>query len=147
MLWFTEHRGVLARTGHQISNPSFSAIHDHSLDLDHPFSIDNFNVLSRNNSPIDSKIKESLYIKTTKPILNNQTTSYSLNLHYELLRSHEHQYKSTYTRHPHLNVSSLPTTKTSNTWIFNLCLIYGFLYVTFNVLHVYVLLSKQIFLL
>ena len=61
-----------------------------------------------------SKIKESLYIKTMKPILNNQTTSCSLNFHYELSRSHEYQYKSIYTRHLHLNLSSPPTTRTGN---------------------------------
>ena len=83
-------------------------------------------LLHDNNSPIDSKMKESLYIKTTKPILNNQTTSCSLYLHYDLLRSHEHQYKPTYTRHSRFNLNSPPTPKTGIK-LFNLCLFMTFL--------------------
>ena len=79
-LRFSEHKGVSARTGRPLASPSFSAIRSHSLQSDHPFSINDFTILKRASQPTDTKLLEALYIKHLSPSLNNQITSVSLNI-------------------------------------------------------------------
>ena len=80
---FAEHKGVSYRTGRRLTSPSYSAIREHALALDHQFSIQDFKVLSTTNSPLDTKIMEALLIQTKKTSLNNQTNSDTLNLKYK----------------------------------------------------------------
>ena len=79
-LRFSEHKGVSARTGRPLASPSFSAIRSHSLQFDHPFTINDFTILKRANQATDTKLLEALYIRHLSPTLNNQLTSCSLNI-------------------------------------------------------------------
>ena len=79
-LRFAEHRGVSARTNKPISSPSHSAIRSHALESDHNFSIDDFKILASVRSPLDTKLLETLFIKHLSPELNNQDTSFELNV-------------------------------------------------------------------
>ena len=94
-LRYAEHRGISSRTGHILSSPSFSAIREHSHNQDHPYSINNFKILSSANSSTDIKLLEALFIKTTKPSLNNQLTSNVLNLNYNTFDTDEHKTEQT----------------------------------------------------
>ena len=73
-----EHKGVSARTGRPISNPSFSPIRIHSSQNKHPFCDDSFKIVSKVQLPSDVKLLESIYIKVNKPELNIQGTSHRL---------------------------------------------------------------------
>ena len=77
---FAEHKGKSVRTGRPLSHPSHSAIRDHSLHADHPFTIADFGILSTVRSPKDTKLLESIYIKHFSPSLNNQASSYPLQI-------------------------------------------------------------------
>ena len=70
-----EHQGKSVRTGRFLSDPSFSAIRDHSHRLDHPFASTDFRILSTCNSHYDLLTSESLLINKLKPSLNNSSTA------------------------------------------------------------------------
>ena len=75
-----EHRGVSNRTGLPFSRPSASAIRDHSLDNDHPYSKDNFTIIDFCNIPQDLRVLESIYILKHKPNLNNSESAAPLHI-------------------------------------------------------------------
>ena len=66
-----EHRGVSVRTGVPLSRPSPSAIRDHSHQHDHPFTHQDFKILTKVQNRLDLSITESLYIHKSNPELNN----------------------------------------------------------------------------
>ena len=70
-----EHKGKSIRTGTFLSKPSFSAIREHSHLHDHPFTTEDFKVLSSHHNRLELNISESLAIQATKPELNNTLTS------------------------------------------------------------------------
>ena len=75
-----EHRGLSIRTGFPLSRPSHSAIRDHSLALDHPFTNQDFTVLSSASNRLDLLITESLLIRKMRPELNANLSSFQLSL-------------------------------------------------------------------
>ena len=79
-LRFAEHKGVSARTGKPTTQPSFSQIRNHSQFNKHDFSENDFKILCKAQSPNDTRILESLFIKHMKPEINNQTTSLHLSI-------------------------------------------------------------------
>jgi len=66
-----EHKGKSVRTGLPLSNPSFSAIREHSQFHSHPFRNTDFSILSSHSSRLDLLISESLLIHKMNPELNN----------------------------------------------------------------------------
>ena len=73
-----EHRGLSVRTSFPLSKPPFSAIREHSLALDHPFTNLDFRELSSCPNRLDLLISESLFIKRMKPELNNNSSGIQL---------------------------------------------------------------------
>ena len=73
-----EHRGVSIRTQLPLTKPSFSAIREHSLALDHPFTKQDFKVLSFSSNRLDLLLSETLYIRKMKPELNNNQSGIQL---------------------------------------------------------------------
>ena len=73
-----EHRGLSLRTGLPLTTPSFSAIREHSLESDHPYTNQDFTVLSQTSNRLDLLISESLYIHDKKPELNSSLSSFPL---------------------------------------------------------------------
>ena len=80
MLRVAEHKGVSARTRKPLTQPSFSQIRLHCQSNEYLFSESGFKILSKVNIPSDTKILESIYIKHTKPEINNQTVSFHLSI-------------------------------------------------------------------
>jgi len=68
-----EHMGKSIRTSLPLSRPSFSAVRQHSHSQDHPFTHNDFKILSTTSNKLDLLISESLYIHKMKPDLNNST--------------------------------------------------------------------------
>ena len=79
-LRIAEHKGVSARTGRPLTQPSLSQIRSHCQQSNHEFSESDFNILSKVTYPGDTRILESVYIKYLKPQLNNQGASYPLSI-------------------------------------------------------------------
>ena len=73
-----EHRGLSIRTGLPLTKPSFSAIREHSLSEDHPYTSQDYTILSQNSNRLDLLISESLYIDRMRPTLNNTTSAFPL---------------------------------------------------------------------
>ena len=73
-----EHKGKSSRTGVMLSKPSFSAIREHSLEHDHHFTSEDFDILSSHSNRLDLIISESLHIQKMQPDLNNHTTATTL---------------------------------------------------------------------
>ena len=73
-----DHKGVSIRTGFPLSKPSYSAIREHSEADDHPFSYQDFQILTTSSFRTDLVILESLYISKMKPSLNNTTVAQQL---------------------------------------------------------------------
>ena len=75
---FDEHVyiGVSYRTGARLTQPPHSAIRDHRDSCGTPFDTSNLKILANTSCTSDLRILESLYIYKTKPILNNQLSSY-----------------------------------------------------------------------
>src|SRR5215469_8220962 len=73
-----EHRGVSPRTGNFFSNPAQSSIREHSLNSDHTFNNDNFNIIDQSNKPTDLRILEALHIKHKNPTLNGDSGAHPL---------------------------------------------------------------------
>ena len=76
----TEHRGLSIRTGFPLSRPSHSAIRDHSLTENHPFTNQDFKILTFASDRLDLVISESLLIKRMKPELNANSSAFELSL-------------------------------------------------------------------
>ena len=74
-----EHRGLSARTGNPLSNPSFSSIRDHALSTGHDIETSNFNILYKTHVN-NLKVSESVLIHKDKPSLNNADCSVPLNI-------------------------------------------------------------------
>ena len=75
-----EHRGLSIRTGFPLSKPSHSAIRDHSLAMDHPFTNQDFTILTLTCNRLDLVISESLFIGRMKPELNENLSSFNLSI-------------------------------------------------------------------
>ena len=80
--WFKhricEHMGKSIRTGLPLSNPAFSAIRQQSHTQDHPYTHNDFKILSTSPNRLDLLISESLQIHKMKPELNNSQTATQL---------------------------------------------------------------------
>ena len=74
-----EHKGISPRTSMPFSNPPFSNIREHALSFDHPIKVDNFSVLARCHSH-DLRLLESIFIHKFSPNLNNQASSFPLQI-------------------------------------------------------------------
>ena len=74
-----EHKGISPRTSMPFSNPPFSNIREHALSFDHPIKVDNFSVLARCPSH-DLRLLESIFIHKFSPNLNNQASSFPLQI-------------------------------------------------------------------
>ena len=75
-----EHLGISTRTKRPLASPPFSNIREHSLRNNHPMSHNDFSIITKCNSPIDTRIMESLTIKLTKPTINDSNSSFNLNI-------------------------------------------------------------------
>ena len=75
-----EHVGVSYRTGARLTQPPHSAIRDNRDSFGTIFDTSNFKILANASCTSDLRILESLYIYKTKPILNNQLSSYPLSI-------------------------------------------------------------------
>ena len=73
-----EHRGTSARTGHLLVNPPFSSIRLHSEQCTCDVNLDNFKIVSSENSVLSLKILESLFICKNRPNLNESSSSLPL---------------------------------------------------------------------
>ena len=73
-----DHRGVSFRTGLPLTSPPFSAIREHSLAEDHPYTNLDFRVLTQASSRSDLLISESLFINRMRPELNNSLSAFQL---------------------------------------------------------------------
>lgn len=73
-----EHKGVSIRTKLPISRPSHSAIREHFETESHPFTSNDFSILTSISNRADLVTLESLYITKMKPNLNNTTTAQHL---------------------------------------------------------------------
>ena len=73
-----EHRGLSFRTGLPLTKPPFSAIREHSLDKDHPYTSQDFTILGQTSDKLDLLISESLYIEKMRPQLNNTLSAFPL---------------------------------------------------------------------
>ena len=71
-----QHLGKSLRTNRPLKNPCYSAIRQHSENLDHPITKDSFNILSSRKSEMELEIVESLFIFKEKPSLcsNDRST-------------------------------------------------------------------------
>ena len=77
---YLEHRGLSLRTGLPLSKPSFSAVRQHSHTHDHPFTDQDFEILTFASTRLDLIISESILIRKMKPELNNNLSSFQLSL-------------------------------------------------------------------
>ena len=66
----TEHLGKSYRTGLYLGRMPFSAIRNHSLDEDHPFSEMDFTILARFSNSEDALLGEKILISKQNPELN-----------------------------------------------------------------------------
>ena len=73
-----EHRGVSVRTGHLLVRPPYSSIRLHSDNCTCDVTIDNFTIVSSDNSILGLKILESLFIFKNRPNLNESESSMPL---------------------------------------------------------------------
>ena len=75
-----EHVGVSYRTGGRLAQPPHSAMRDYRDSCATPFDTSNFKILANDSCTSDLRILKLLYIYKTKPILNNQLSSYHCKL-------------------------------------------------------------------
>ena len=68
-----EHAGKSFRTNQKLHSPPFSAIRDHSRELDHQFSTENFEIIAKLRTNSDTFIAEKILIDSLKPELNRTT--------------------------------------------------------------------------
>lgn len=74
----SEHKGISFRTGHPISNPSYSVVRHHSENMDHKIRFEDFRILHRVRHETELRLAESLYIFHNKPNLNANESSIKL---------------------------------------------------------------------
>ena len=72
-------KGISPRARMPFSNPPFSNIRVHALSFDHPIKVHNFIVLARCPSH-DLRLLESIFIHKFSPNLNNQASSFPLQI-------------------------------------------------------------------
>ena len=72
--------GVSYRKGTRLTQPPHSALRDHIDSCGTPFDTSNLKILANASCTSDLRILELLYIYKTKPILNNQLSSYPLSI-------------------------------------------------------------------
>ena len=77
---YLEHKGLSLRTKMPLTKPSHSAIRDHSLEMDHPFTHQDFRTLCFASNRLDLLISESLLIAKMRPELNNYSSAFELAL-------------------------------------------------------------------
>ena len=73
-----QHLGKSLRTNRPLKNPCFSAIRQHSENLDHQINKDSFTILSCRKTEMELDIVESLFILREKPSLWNNDRSTEL---------------------------------------------------------------------
>ena len=73
-----EHKGQSIRTKQPLTKPSFSAIREHSLNEDHPYTSQDFTILAQTSDKLDLLISESLYIEKMRPQLNSSLSAFPL---------------------------------------------------------------------
>ena len=76
----SEHTGTSNLTGKRIKNAKELAISDHLLQCESPITFDDFDYLASDSNKFKLLIKESVFIKHDKPVLNRTTKSYQLDL-------------------------------------------------------------------
>ena len=74
----SEHQGVSAQTGKHLKGTLSTSVRDHTLDCNHMVAWDDFKVLGRESNHWLLEIKESLFIKRDKPLLNKNIYSQEL---------------------------------------------------------------------
>ena len=77
---YLEHRGLSLRTNMPLSKPSHSAVREHSHDNDHPYTYQDFRILTSTSNRLDLVISESILISKMKPELNNYLSAYKLSV-------------------------------------------------------------------
>ena len=77
---YLEHRGLSLRTGMPLSRPSHSAIREHSQVNNHPYTYQNFRILTTASNRLDLVISESILITKMKPELNNYQSAFKLSI-------------------------------------------------------------------
>ena len=75
---YMEHLGRSFRTGMPLAKPAYSAIREHCLNENHPFTYSNFEILTFAPNRLELLISESILIKRMKPELNNTTSAFQL---------------------------------------------------------------------
>ena len=73
-----EHQGVSPRTGKHLKGTFSTSVRDHMLDSNHMVSSDDFKVLGRKSNRWLLEIKESLFIKRDRLLLNKNICSQKL---------------------------------------------------------------------
>ena len=81
----SEHMGTSNLTGKRLKNAKESAISDHLLQCDSTITFDDFDILVSYSNKFKLLIKESLFIKRDKPVLNRTTNSFLLDLFHQVL--------------------------------------------------------------
>ena len=77
----SEHLGVSARTGQQLSTPPHSSIRLHSEQTCQCApNKSSFSILDSDPNPISLRIRESIHIHSLKPSLNESQSSYPLHI-------------------------------------------------------------------
>ena len=74
----SEHQGVSHETRKIVKGNLSTSVCDHMLERDHSVTWDDFEVLGRESQHWLLEIKESLFIKTEKPLLNKNIHSQEL---------------------------------------------------------------------
>ena len=74
----SEHQVVSIRTGKIVKGTLSTSVRDHMLECDHILIWDDFKVLGRESNHWLLEIKESLFIKRGKPLINNNIYSQEL---------------------------------------------------------------------
>ena len=77
---FYQHLGMSPRTNRPVSCPTHSSPRNPCHNNNHPFSINQFQIIDTINNELDLRILESLYINQEKPNLNIDQSAYTLNL-------------------------------------------------------------------
>ena len=76
----SEHMGISNLTGKHLKNVKQSAISDHLLQCNCTINFDNFDIFAEESNKFKSLLRESLLIKSDKPILNRTIKSFPLEL-------------------------------------------------------------------
>ena len=68
----------ITKTGSTASNNNSSVVYNHFSSTGHPFSLDNFDIISRAYNNMDLLKHKSLLVLRDHPILNSQMSSFPL---------------------------------------------------------------------